>query len=144
MNKVLVCFLLLASTAAGFAAKDEPITDMETAIQQAATEKKALFIIFGRENCGNCRNLREMIDDHRVRLSKSSFLIANINCDDATQYRAFKKRYNVEGPTRPFVVIAKSDGTMVASRTGGGSEKTYDDFVRDAKKELKDTSPAGN
>lgn len=137
MNKcLLLSLLLLAVAATGFAKSDFP-ADLETAIKQAGAEQKALFIIYGREACGNCQSLKAMIASHQLRLSKSKFLIADLNCDDATQSKAFRQRYAVEGKTLPFVVIARPDGTMVASRSGGASEKTYNDFISDAKKELK-------
>lgn len=138
MDKLLVLSLVfLAAVTSVFAKTDGAPTDLETAIKQAGTEQKALFIMFGREACGNCRSLKTMIDDRQLRLSKSSFLITDLNCDDPVQSKAFRQRYAVEGKTLPFVVIARPDGTMVSSRSGSGSEKVYNDFIRDAKKQLK-------
>jgi len=135
LRTALLC-LLVASSALLAKEKDE-ITDLDAAIKQAAADQKALFIIYGREACSNCQALHGYIDSHQLHLTKSAFLIANLNCDDPAQSKAFRSRYKVNGTTLPFVVVAKPDGSMVASRTGYGSEREFNDFIRDAKKQLK-------
>lgn len=138
MKKFLVLSLFLLTALTPVSAKSgDALTSLEVAIKQAGTEQKALFIMFGREACDNCQSLKTMVDGRQLQLSASSFLIADLNCDDPVQFKAFRQRYAVKGGILPLVVIAKPDGTMVASRSGGGSEKDYNDFIRDAKKELK-------
>lgn len=51
-------------------------------------------------------------------------------------WHEFYKRYKVDGQTLPFVVIAKPDGSQIAARSGYGREREYNDFIRDARKEL--------
>jgi len=136
MKNYLLGFLFVL-TATFAQAKSDDLTDLSQAIQQATTEQKALFIMYGREACGNCTALKGMVASKDVRLPKSSFIVVNLNCDDPTQKAAFREKYTVTGNTLPFVVIAKPDGTQISSRSGGGSAETYNDFIRDAKKELK-------
>ncbi|PTX99136.1 hypothetical protein DB345_01815 [Spartobacteria bacterium LR76] len=140
MKKLSALFLvLLFSATLGSAKTDDQITDLNAAIKQATTENKALFIIYGRATCGNCNALHGYIDQHQLRLTKTSFLIANIDCDDPAQSSNFKGKYrnNLDGNTLPFVVIAKPDGTLVKARTGYGTADQFNDFIRDAKKDLK-------
>ena len=111
-------------------------TDLAVAIEQAGKEKKALFILFGRPACGNCSALKSMIERHEVRLSPSAFVVADINCDNPEQSKAFYERYKVTGKMLPFVVIARADGTLVASRTGYGSAAEFNSFILKARRDI--------
>ena len=111
-------------------------TDLAAAIEQAGKENKAIFILFGRPACGNCNALKGMIEHHQVRLNPSAFVIADINCDKPEQSKAFHERYKITGNTLPFVVIARPDGTQVASRTGYGTAVEFNNFVNKARRDL--------
>lgn len=127
----LVCF----STA--HAAEKKGFVDLETAIADAASQKKTLFVVYGREACGNCRTLHHLIDSKKLTLPKSSYLVASVDCDDPVQGKAFRAHYSVDGSTLPFVVIAAPTGEVLASRTGYGTLAEYNTFLQDAKKEAR-------
>jgi thioredoxin-related protein len=107
--------------------------DLDQAISKAKANGKMLFVMFGREACGNCQHLKKMIKSGAVDVKANRFVIADINCDNQKQGAAFYKRYSVNGNTLPFVVIAKPDGTMITSRTGYGEAAEYNKFIKSAK-----------
>ena len=72
-----------------------------------------------------------------VRLPKTAILIVDLNCDEPATSAAFRERYKVDGNTLPFVVIANPDGLQIASRKVYGHEKDFNEFVREARKEIK-------
>lgn len=115
----------------------DALTDLNAAIELAGKEHKSLFILYGRAKCGNCQALHGMLEKKEVHLPKSAFVIVDLNCDDPAVSQDFRSRFKVGGNQLPFVVIAKSDGTQVASRSGYGTAAEFNEFVRDARKELK-------
>ncbi len=140
--KVLLCVLslsFLAPLAALHAKGLDAMTNLDEAIALATQEQKALFIICGRATCPNCKNLFTMVEKKDIRLPKAAFIIVNLQEDVPADWKAFHHRYKVEGHTLPFVVIAKPDGTMIAGRGGSASAAIYNDFVRDARRDLKKT-----
>jgi len=136
---IALSLILLSSATLGISKTDDQITDLDAALKQASTDNKALFIIYGRPTCGNCNALHGYIDQHQLRLTKTAFLVANINCDDPAQSKVFYGKYkgSLTGNTLPFVVIAKPDGSLVKARTGYGTAEQFNEFIRDAKKDLK-------
>lgn len=137
-NLLPITAALVCLSSASLHAKDKnAITDLETAITEATSQKKAVFIVYGREACGNCRALHNLIDTKKLTLPKSQYLVADINCDDPAQGKAFRARYQVDGKTLPFVVVAAPNGELLASRTGYGSLAEYSTLLRDAKKQAK-------
>ncbi len=139
MKKISLLLLaaLLLPLGGTFAKDLDALTDLKAALEVAAKEQKSLFIMYGREACGNCKALRGLLEKKDVRLPKTSFVIVELNCDDPAVSKEFRARYKVEGDTLPFVVMAKPDGTQVAARSGYGTAAEYNDFVKDARKELK-------
>lgn len=133
-HRLLLSALLLLPVA--LHAGSSALTNLDEAIETATKEDKALFVMYGREACGNCKSLHSLVDKKDVRLPKSSFLIVDLNCDDPATSQAFRSRFKVDGNTLPFVVITKPDGTQVASRSGYGSAAQYNDFIREARKAL--------
>jgi len=111
--------------------------NLEQAISKAKASNKMLFVIYGREACGNCQHLKKMIKDGAVSLKVNQFVIADINCDDKKQSPAFYKRYSsVRGSYLPFVVITRPDGTLLLSRTGYGKADDYQKLTKEAEKKL--------
>ena len=108
--------------------------DLDQAIAKAKANNKMLFIMYGRQACGNCQHLKKMVKNGTVDLKVNRYVIANINCDSKKQKASFYKRYSVTGNTLPFVVIAKPDGTMLVSRTGYGKAADYRDLIKKAEK----------
>jgi len=85
----------------------------------------------------NCQALHAMVEKKDVRLPKTAFVIVDLNCDDPAVSKEFRERFTVTGNTLPFVVIAKPDGTQVTSRTGYATAAEFNDFIRDARKDVK-------
>lgn len=111
--------------------------DLEEAVSKAKVNGKMLFVIYGREACGNCQHLKKMVRDGTVSLKVNQFVIADINCDDKKQSASFYKRYSsVSGSYLPFVVVTRSDGTIIASRTGYGAAADYQNLIKEAEKKL--------
>ena len=132
--KVFLATLLLSFTFSHVFAWE---SNLEQAISKAKASGKMLFVIYGREACGNCQHLKKMIKDGAVSLKANQFVIADINCDDKKNSPAFYKRYSsVRGSYLPFVVITRPDGTMLASRTGYGEADDYQKLIKEAEKKL--------
>jgi thioredoxin-related protein len=138
--------LLLAACCLGLASlpaqskSNGPVTTVDAAIEAAKEKQKLIFISYGREACGNCRNLKKLISERKVRLPDFEWVQADIDCDDPAMRKGFNERYRSafkDARTLPFVVIAKPDGTLVASASGYMDEKAWAKFVRDARYEAK-------
>ncbi|MCX7006776.1 MAG: thioredoxin family protein, partial [Kiritimatiellaeota bacterium] len=110
----------------------EAVTDLDKALEQAKTEKKLLFIQYGREKCGNCQALRGYVAKNEVKLPKDKYVYVDLNCDDRATSAAFGKNFKVEGNTLPFVVIADAEGKQLAGRSGFGSPAEYKKFLSQA------------
>lgn len=121
---------------AAFAAAPK-ITDINEALAKGQSEKKMVFLQYGREACGNCQALKTSIKNNRIPISASKFVYADLNCDDAATSKAFSSKFNVTGNTLPFVVIVAPDGRQLAARSGYGSDTEFTRFIRDAEKALK-------
>lgn len=131
---VITLFLPALNT---FGKELDALADLNAAIELAGKEHKSLFILYGRAKCGNCQALHGMLEKKEVHLPKTAFVIVDLNCDDPAVKQDFRSRYKVEGNQLPFVVIAKSDGTQIAARSGYGTAVEFNNFVRNARKELK-------
>jgi thioredoxin-related protein len=117
-----------------------PVATVEEAIEAAKEKQKLIFISYGREACGNCQSLKKLINDKKVRLPDFEWVRADVDCDDPKTRKGFDARYRdafKNARTLPFVVIAKPDGTLVASTSGYMDEKGYAKFVREARYEAK-------
>lgn len=135
-----VCALLGTSQGAD----RDKLTDIDTGLAQARTENKLVFIQYGREACGNCQALKGYIKNRSLRLSESKYVYVDANCDDAATSKAFRSKFKVEGSTLPFVVVAASDGTQLASKTGYGSPDEYEDLLKEAQKAAKKGTSASS
>lgn len=109
-----------------------PVQDLQAAMRQAYTEKKMLFILYGREGCSNCRTLRSYIDDGEVQMDLEKFVYADINCDNKETKEEFWYRFHVDGSVLPFVVIADSSSRQFASRSGYGQPEEFRQLIQDA------------
>lgn len=128
---MLVSLVLSFAVSCAFAWEN----DLDQAIVNAKANGKLLFIMYGREACGNCQHLREMIKEEKVKLSGSEFIVLDLNCDNEKEGVSFQKKYSsIGGGYLPFVVIAKPDGTMIVSRKGYGEAADYQNLIQDAKK----------
>jgi thioredoxin-related protein len=142
----MVAVLFAVGGVVGHAAGPEAQTDLEAALKTARAEKKLLFVVYGREGCGNCRALRSYISERTVRLPSSEFVYAFLNCDDPKQSRLFSQHYRVGGPTLPFVVVSDAEGHEIAGRTGYGKPEEFNALIKSARKEgakVASARPAG-
>ncbi len=113
------------------------ITDINVALTTAKAENKLLFLQYGREACGNCQALRALVSTHKLQLSPSKFVYADVNCDDSGTSKIFREKFKVSGNTLPFVVVVAPDGTQLAARTGYGDAPEFTKLIHDAQKALK-------
>lgn len=132
LQLALMAVALLWSVPQGLAKGPEAVTDLDKALEQAKTEKKMLFIQFGREKCGNCQALRAYVAKNEVKLPKDKFVYVDLNCDDAATSSAFRKQFKVDGSTLPFVVVADATGKQLAGRSGFGTPAEYKKFLSQA------------
>ena len=139
MNMRKIWILLLAGLVMVLAdsafAKGMPAeTNLVSALTKAETGKKLLFVLYGREACGNCRALRSMIRERQVKLTEKDFVYADVDCDDPATQQEFRTKFKVEGNMLPFVVIADPTGKQLASRTGYANAADFMEFIKEAKR----------
>lgn len=135
--KFLLSFcLLLGLGASSFAGKLQDLT-LKSALQEASSQNKMLFLIMGRENCGNCQALRGMIKKNQVQVSDSKFVCADVNVDDTANRKLFQSKFKITGTTLPFVIIATPDGRQLAAHSGAASEREFNHLIASASKSAK-------
>ncbi|MDF3058134.1 MAG: Thioredoxin-like [Rariglobus sp.] len=135
---LLAALTLLAFSATGFAGERKMLTSLPTAIETASKDNKLIFITYGREACGNCQSLKKLINERKVKLFDSEFVLVDLDCDDKAVAREFYGKYRsllTDAKTLPFVIVAKSDGTPVAAITSYKDAGAYNKFIMDAKKQ---------
>ncbi|MFA6288104.1 MAG: thioredoxin family protein [Opitutaceae bacterium] len=135
--------ILLALSATGFAGERKMLTDLPAAIATASKENKLIFIKYGREACGNCQSLKRLINERKVKLFDSEFVLVDLDCDNKDVARLFNGKYRAllgDARTLPFVVVAKPDGTPVAAIASYQDAGEYNKFIIDAKKKAKATN----
>ncbi len=129
--------VILALTASLTFAASPAVKDINAALVKAKTEKKMIFLQYGREACGNCQALKGMIKAGKVRVSSTKFVYADVNCDDPATSALFASKFKVSGSTLPFVVIAAADGTQLAGHSGYGSDVEFNKLIQQAEKAAK-------
>ena len=109
--------------------------DVSKAISQATKENKLGFILAGRENCGNCQATKKLINEGRIAVTAETFVVAEINIDDARDYAEFERKFKKEkfGNTLPFVVITDAKGKALASYGGYKSADALTALLDEAK-----------
>ena len=137
MKNLLASALLILVANFALAGGPAKITDINEALTKAKTESKMVFLQYGREACGNCQALKALIKSGKVHLSPSKFVYADVNCDDPATSKAFSEKFKVTGTTLPFVVVASSDGTQLAARSGYGTDAQFNKLIQDAGKAAK-------
>lgn len=68
---LLLLTALLLPLGGIFAKGLDALTDLTAAIEVATKEQKSLFIMYGREACGNCQSLRALLEKKDVRLPRA-------------------------------------------------------------------------
>ena len=132
----LVSLIILLNTDLTHAKTAESLTDLNSALKKAKAEGKMLFIQYGRDRCGNCRALKALIAQQKVKLSDSKFVYVDLDCDDKETKKLFSQRYKVKGRTLPFVVIADSKGNQIMARSGYGTAQEFNMMIKKARKKI--------
>jgi thioredoxin-related protein len=120
-------------------------TDLNKAVAAASEQKKMMFVIYGREACGNCQATKQMIKSKQIKVSDSKFVLVDLNCDDKAVSAEFRKRFSAEtfGNTLPFVVVADSSGNALASSGGYKSPDDWEKILKTAQRKAGGTAAGG-
>ena len=78
----MAAIVLMVAMGTACSGATKSIKDLDTALARGKEEGKMVFILYGREQCGNCQALRTMIQAGQVRLRESEIVYADVNCDD--------------------------------------------------------------
>ena len=142
MKLLLATATALLLGASAFAAAEYE-TDLKKAIDAAQSQNKMMFVIYGREACGNCQATKAMIKSRQIKVTDSKFVLVDLNCDDKSVSSEFNKRYGKEGfgNTLPFVVVADSAGNALASSGGYKSADEWEKILKAAQKKAGGTAP---
>ena len=133
-TRLVTSLLAVLASFTVFAACPAKLTDINEALAKAKSENKMLFLQYGRDACGNCQALRTLVASHKLQLSPSKFVYADVNCDDAATSKVFREKFKVSGTTLPFVVVVSPEGEQLAGRTGYGDIAEFSKLLRDAQK----------
>jgi len=131
----LASVAIVLSSASAFAASDYE-TDFSKALEAAKSQNKMMFVIYGREKCGNCQATKAMIKSKQIKVSDSKYVLVDLNCDDSKVSSDFRQRYSKEtfGNTLPFVVVADSTGNALASSGGYKDANEWEKILKAAQK----------
>ena len=132
--------IVLSASAFGAAAGYE--SDLSKAQSLAQSQNKMMFVIYGRENCGNCQATKAMIKSHQIKVTESKFVLVDLNCDDSKVSADFRQRFGKEnfGNVLPFVVVTDSAGNALASSGGYKDAGEWEKILHAAQKKA---SPSG-
>jgi thioredoxin-related protein len=101
-------------------------TTLADALVRARAEKKKVFIEYGREACGNCRDLVENVlplEDVR-RVLDAGFVPVAIDCDAPDPaVRALGAAHMSHARSLPFVIYTDAEGRFLHGTQGGRSSK---------------------
>ena len=122
---------LVFSLVASVVMADAPVavTHLTAALKQAKTEGKMLFVLSGRENCGNCQALKDLISSGKLSLPAKEFVYADVDWDDEKEGELFEAKFKVSGNMLPFVVVASADGKQLTARSGYGTQKDFEKLL---------------
>lgn len=145
MKTLLALAALFVALSVPARAASEYETDLNKAVDTAGSQKKMLFVIYGRENCGNCQATKQMIKSKQIKVPDSKFVLVDLNCDDKTVAAEFRKRFSGEtfGNTLPFVVVADSSGNALASSGGYKSPDDWEKILKTAQRKAGGATATG-
>ena len=85
---------------------------------------------------------RAMIREGKIPVTNSTFVMADLNCDDQKTNAEFSRKFSKEsfGTTLPFVVITDSHGSVLASSGGYKDAEAWKTLLRAAKAKAAKTS----
>ncbi len=142
--KALLAIATLALALNASAVESSPyLTNLDKALDAAHSGNKMMFVIYGREACGNCQATKAMIKSRQIKVPESKFVLVDLNCDDKSVSAEFRKRYSKEtfGTTLPFVVVADSAGNALASSGGYKNADEWDKLLKSAQRKAAGATP---
>ena len=109
---------------------------LDAAIAKAKAEDKMLFVAYGWDRCGNCRNLDRLIEGGKVVVPGDEFVRVEVHPVQGQDRVKFANYYGIKSGIYPRVVITDSDNKVLASRTGYGAAQQYNDLLAEARGKL--------
>ena len=107
---------------------------LDQAITRARAERKMLFVTYGWDKCGNCRNLDKLISSGQVKIDEKEFVVTNVHPRIGNDRNKFARYYGIQSGIYPRIVIAGPTNNKLASRTGYGFAKDYNALIDQARK----------
>ncbi len=134
-NFLTLATLTAAFAVSAFAEAPKPLFDMRKALTAAGKDQKMVFLLMGREACGNCNATKKMISEGQIPVTAEEYVMADLNVDDAKVQGEFMRKYSKEnfGNTLPFVVVTDSRGKALASSSGYKDPEAWKTLLADAK-----------
>ena len=114
---------------------------LELARAKAKAEDKMLFVEFGWDKCGNCRNFRNLLTGSKVLVPEKEFVMVNVHPREGTDRNKFTEYFGIKQGVYPRIVIASPDGEVLGSRFGYGQAKQYNDLIDTARQEFASLTP---
>jgi len=107
--------------------------DFPSYMTEAVKTNKLLFISIGRQACSNCVKFYDYIKDGSLKLDEKKFIYLKLDIDNQEHVDYFSSYFTVMGNVLPFVGVMNGSGaTFGASRTGFGTAKDYQEFLKKA------------
>ena len=135
--KATLAFLTVFSVFASISTAEPPKwgDDLSKTVSQARRENKLGFILMGRENCGNCKATKALVEQGKIPVTAETFVAADINIDDQKSQAEFMRKYKkLEfGSTLPFVVVTDSSGKALAHAGGFKGADHWTKVIEEAK-----------
>jgi len=114
---------------------------LELARAKAKAEDKMLFVEYGWDKCGNCRNFRNLLTGSKVLVPEKEFVMVNVHPREGTDRNKFTEYFGIKQGVYPRIVIASPDGEVLGSRFGYGQAKQYNDLIDVARQEFASLTP---
>jgi hypothetical protein len=137
MHMKLALSMLAVLTLGALAEAPKWGDDLSKTIHQATRENKLAFIVLGRENCGNCKATKRLVNEGKIAVTADTFVTADLNVDDPKTEAEFSRKYKkLEfGNVLPFVVLTDSRGKAVAHASGFKGADYWNKAIEDAKQQ---------
>jgi hypothetical protein len=135
MKTVLAFSAAALFALSAFGEAPAPLTDLHKTLSAAAKDQKMAFILLGRPTCGNCNATKGMVRSGTIPVTSDSFVMADLNIDDAKTQGEFMRKYGKEkfGETLPFVVVTDARGKALASSGGMKGAAEWTTILTEAK-----------
>lgn len=111
-------------------------SSLDLARAKAKAEGKMLFVEYGWDKCGNCKNFRRLLANNQVMVPESEFVMVNVHPREGSDRTKFTEYFGIKQGVYPRIVITSPDGQILGSRFGYGAAKQYNDLISEAKGKL--------